>query len=72
MLIIVINWEMFLNLITLNWEGNMRLERVVNPHGGATYLPAYLTFMAITCVLPYAEENFRCLRVYLKQKKAVD
>lgn len=69
MLIIVINWEMFLNLITFNWAGNMRLERVVNPHAGATYLPAYLTFMAITCVVPYAEENLRCLRVYLQQKK---
>ena len=70
MLIIVINWDMFINLITFNWAGHMQLQRVVNPHAGATYLPAYLTFMAITCVVPYAEENLRCLRVYLKQKKA--
>ncbi len=70
MLIIVINWEMFINLITLNWAGNMQLQRVSNPHSGSTYLPAYLAFMGVTCVLPYAEENLRCLRVYLKQKQA--
>ena len=69
MLIIVINWDMFMNLITLNWAGHMKLQRIPNPHAGESYLPAYLAFMAITCVLPYAEENFRCLRVYLKQKK---
>jgi hypothetical protein len=27
--------------------------------------------MGITCVLPYFEENIRCLRVYLAQKKEV-
>jgi hypothetical protein len=70
MLIIVINWEMFINLITFNWAGNMQLQRVVNPHSGSTYLPAYLLFMGITCVVPYAEENLRCLRVYLRQKQA--
>jgi hypothetical protein len=71
MLIIVINWDMFMNLITLNWEGNMQLRRMENPHGSPTYLKGYLAFMAATCVLPYVEENIRCLRVHLKQKKAV-
>jgi hypothetical protein len=69
MLIIVINWDMFMNLITLNWEGHMQLKRIENPHAGASYLPIYLAFMAITCVLPYMEENIRCLRVYLKQRE---
>ena len=72
MLIIVINWDMFMNLITLNWEGHMKLQRVAIPHAGPTYLLIYLTFMAITCIFPYMEENIRCLRVYLKQKQATD
>lgn len=70
MLILVINWDMFINLITFNWEGNLQLQRVSSTYVGPKYLSAYLTFMAITCVVPYAEENFRCLRVYLKQNKA--
>jgi len=68
MLIIVMNWEMFMNLITLNWEGHMQIQRMATPHGSPVYLKYYLLFMAITCVLPYVEENFRCLRVYLKQR----
>ncbi|MGI9221938.1 MAG: diguanylate cyclase [Woeseiaceae bacterium] len=70
MLLVVINWDMFLNLITFNWAGNMAFERVEIPHGGSGYLMGYLIFMGITCVVPYFEENLRCLKVYLAQKKA--
>lgn len=69
MLLVVINWDMFVNLITFNWAGNMAFERIETPHGGTNYLKAYLIFMGITCVVPYFEENMRCLRVYLAQKK---
>jgi hypothetical protein len=69
MLLVVINWDMFVNLITFNWAGNMAFERIETPHGGANYLKVYLIFMGITCVVPYFEENMRCLRVYLAQKK---
>jgi hypothetical protein len=68
MLIVVMNWEMFMNLITFNWEGHMQFQRMATPHGSPVYLKYYLLFMAITCGLPYVEENFRCLRVYLKQR----
>ena len=68
MLLVVINWEMFKNLITFNWAGNMQFVRIETPHGSPVYLKAYLGFMAVTCVVPYLEENIRCLRVYLKQK----
>ena len=71
MLIIVINWDMFVNLITLNWEGHMQFQRIENPHGSPGYLKAYLAFMTVVCVLPYVEENIRCLRVHLRQKKAL-
>ena len=70
MLLVVINWDMFKNMISFNWAGNMGFERIEIPHGGSKYLGAYLIFMGITCVLPYFEENIRCLRVYLKDKKA--
>ena len=71
MLIIVINWDMFMNLITLNWAGNMQLRRIENPHGGESYAAIYFAFMFATCVLPYIEENIRCLRVHLKQKRGI-
>lgn len=70
MLLVVINWEMFQNLISFNWAGNMAFQRIDVPHGGSNYLKTYLIFMAITCVVPYLEENIRCLRVHLQQKNS--
>ena len=61
-IIIVINWPVFVDLLTLNWRGQMTLERVQIPHGGDNYLPIYLIFMTAVCVFPYLEENVRCLR----------
>ena len=71
MLIVVMNWDMFLNLITLNWEGHMQFQRMEKAHGSPPYLKWYLAFMAVTCVLPYVEENIRCLRVYLRQRSEI-
>jgi hypothetical protein len=65
--ILVINWDEFQSLITLDWAGNMSLLPLENPHGTSSYLPAYLIFMGIVCVFPYIEENLRCLNVYLKK-----
>jgi hypothetical protein len=62
MLIMVLNWEVVLKLVQLDWAGQMTLERVAVPHGGSGYLRGYLAFMAVLCVLPYVEENLRCLR----------
>ncbi len=70
MLIVVINWDMFLNLVTLNWSGHMTLVPIEKPHGGDRYAMWYLAFMLVTCVGPYIEENIRCLRVYFAAKKA--
>src|SRR5688572_29187586 len=66
--IIVINWEVFLRLVNLDWSGQMSLQRMDRAHGGDSYLPAYLSFMAVLCVFPYMEENFRCLREFLRQR----
>ncbi len=70
MLIVVLNWPMFVKLITFEWEGNMGLVRMQNPYPSSAYMTWYLTFMGILCVVPYVEENLRCLRVYLRDKKA--
>ncbi|MCL1079373.1 diguanylate cyclase [Parashewanella spongiae] len=67
--IIVINWQAFLQLIYLDWAGNLSLVPMEEPHGSSAYLPAYVTFMMIACVFPYAEENLRCLKAYLIKGK---
>ena len=67
--IILINWDHFLKLITLDFAGEITFKLLDSPYGTASYLPAYLTFMAIVCIFPYMEENIRCLYVYFKGRK---
>ena len=62
MLILVLNWDVALQTLTLHWSGQLTLHRLTAPRGGSGYLPAYLTFMVVFCVFPYLEENIRCLR----------
>lgn len=62
MLIVVLNWDVAVKTVTLDWAGQFGLHRLQTPPGGNSYLPAYLTFMGILCVVPYLEENIRCLR----------
>ena len=69
MLIIVLNWEVMLKLVTLDWAGQFELKRLPTPHGGSNYLRGYLAFMAVLCVLPYLEEFVRCLR-YARRNRA--
>lgn len=68
--IVVINWPEFLQLISFEWAGNMTLTFVSEPHGSKGYLPVYILFMMVLCVFPYIEENIRCLRVFLRERKA--
>lgn len=62
MLIVVLNWDVAMKAITLDWEGQFAFTRVRAPHGSDSYLPGYLLFMAVLCVFPYVEENLRCFR----------
>jgi hypothetical protein len=62
-LIMIINWEVTIRLVTLEWHGQMRLEPLPAPLGSSNYIRNYLIFMAILCVVPYIEENLRCWRV---------
>jgi hypothetical protein len=62
MLIVVLNWPVVQKLVSFDWAGQLSLQRVEVPHGSSTYLQHYLLFMAVLCVVPYIEENLRCLR----------
>jgi hypothetical protein len=62
MLIVIINWDVAVKAVTLQWSGQFTLDRLVSPPGSAAYLPEYLVFMSVLCVFPYIEENLRCLR----------
>lgn len=68
MSILVLNWEVFLKLISFDWGGQFGLHRVASSHGGSSYMPAYLIFMGVLNVFPYFEENLRCLRVVLSDR----
>lgn len=61
MLILVMNWPVVQQLVSFDFSGGLALQRVSVPHGGASYMPWYLAFMAVVCVVPYIEENARCL-----------
>jgi uncharacterized membrane protein len=71
MLIVVLNWGTVLKLVHFEWAGELGLERVATPHGGSGYLRTYLGFMAVLCVLPYVEENLRCLKAARKAKQGL-
>lgn len=68
-LIMVINWPVAIDLIQLNWQGQMQLIPMEYQHGGTWFLTTYLSFMAIICVFPYLEENIRCLRKQMHPNK---
>ena len=59
-MIVVLNWDVFLQLITLNFSGAFEFARLSQPWGGERFLKFYLIFMAILCVFPYTEELIRC------------
>jgi hypothetical protein len=70
MLILVINWNTASKLFTLQVSsGDFRLQRLDAPHGSPSYLRDYLLFMSLACVLPYVEENARCLRAALAARR---
>jgi hypothetical protein len=62
MLIAVLNWDVVVGLVTLDWGSDLAFEPTPLRDAHPGYLRAYLTFMTALCVFPYAEENVRCLR----------
>jgi hypothetical protein len=60
-LISVLRWDTVMALLRLDFSG-WGFHRHPVPVGGPTFLPLYLTFMAVVCVFPYVEELWRCYR----------
>jgi hypothetical protein len=69
-LIGVINRDMVLKLVSLDWAGEMSFEIRDIPAGGQNYLPYYLSFMGVLCVIPYTEELLRCYFVAKRNRNA--
>jgi hypothetical protein len=65
--IVVINWDAFQQLITLEWAGNILPVLIEEPQKSPAYLPTYFIFMSVLCVFPYIEENLRCFKTYVKK-----
>lgn len=59
-LIGVRNPETLLKTFTFDWAGELELRLYAEPVGGSGYLPWYLAFMGIICIIPYTEELLRC------------
>lgn len=68
MLIVVMNWNVVTAVASGDLAGQFEFTRVATPHGSEHYLPYYLAFMGIVCVVPYLEENLRCLRAHLRAR----
>jgi len=69
--IIVLNWEVFMLLVTFNWHGQMSLERATVAPGGRFYINFYVLMVLILGVVPYVEENLRCL-IALRRRGAAN
>ncbi|HJL96820.1 MAG TPA: hypothetical protein QF401_01590 [Candidatus Poseidoniaceae archaeon] len=61
LLIIVRKWEVFLDLITLNWAGGFSFQLRQEPLGASgNYAAIYIATMSILVVVPYMQEWWRC------------
>lgn len=68
-LIVVINWDVALRLLTFDWQGQLTLTSTPAAQLTPAYRRAYLIFMAVVCVFPYLEENFRCLKAMRETRR---
>ena len=72
-IIAVINWDILIKLVTLDWRGQFYFDSVEQAHGSESFLSWYLLFMAVLCVFPYFEEFARCARTsYSQSKKSIN
>jgi len=59
LLIILKRWPAFVDLITLNWAGNLALVPKATPLD-SYYIGGYILFMLVVGIAPYLEELWRC------------
>lgn len=58
-MVVILRWDIFLNLVTFRWAGQMSLT--LNPQDTGYILRYHLLVMGLG-LLPYTEELFRCWR----------
>lgn len=68
-MVAVINWPIVLKLISFDWQGQMTFVSMVYRPGGDSYMWIYMVFTACFGIVPYIEENIRCLRYQLVHGK---
>ncbi len=71
-MIVVINWPIVIKLISFDWQGQMNFVLMDHSHGGDNYIWYYMTFTFFVGIVPYIEENIRCLRYQLKHGKPIE
>jgi len=68
--LLVLKWEVFLQLLSFEWQGHLTLSRETDLPGGAFYFHFYVVMLLLLGVVPYLEENLRCL-AELRRRRAV-
>ena len=70
LMIIAINWDLVANLLSTGSasSGQFSFIRTTYTFGGQYYLLYFALFMIISCVIPYVEEIFRCLRFTIRRR----
>jgi len=67
-LIICINWNAFIDLISFNWAGHLALN--YTPKSSAHYLVCYVALMLFADIFPYIGELLRCWN-HMKKAQSV-
>jgi len=68
--LIILKWDVFMQLVTFDWHGQMSFAKATVVPGGAFYIKFYVCMVLLLGVLPYVEENLRCLRAFRKSRAA--
>lgn len=66
--LIVIKWPVFQQLITFDWQGQLHLTRAAELPGGKHYFNVYVVVVLLFGVVPYIEENIRCLTALRRRR----
>jgi len=69
--IIILKWDVFMQLVTFDWHGQMSFVRASVAPGGTFYIKFYVGMVLLLGVVPYVEENLRCL-IALKRRSAAN
>jgi len=66
--VIATNWPTFVQLVSLNWANQLSLMSREFSTGAQNYQRFYLLMVLLLGVLPYVEENVRCLKAAINNR----